>query len=173
MDPDNRRRTVLPALALLALAAAMPAFAVEAPCADAAKSRQFDFWIGEWDVTAGGGKAGDSKIEPILGGCVIQEHWSGAQGGAGSSFNFYNPETGKWHQKWVWKQGTSLDLEGGLENGKMMLAGQKKGSDGKTTRSRITWTPNADGTVRQLWESSSDDGKTWQVQFDGLYRRKK
>lgn len=173
MKLESRRRTVLPAFALLALAAALPSFAAEAPCADAVKSHQFDFWIGEWDVTAGGGNAGTNKIEPILGGCVLQENWKGAQGSEGKSFNFYNPETGKWHQKWVWKQGTSLDLEGGFENGKMSLQGHKKGNDGKTTRSRITWTPNADGTVRQLWESSSDGGKSWQVQFDGLYRRKK
>ena len=38
-------------------------------------------------------------------------------------------------------------------------------------RERIAWTPNADGTVRQLWESSKDDGKTWTVSFDGLYRK--
>jgi hypothetical protein len=25
--------------------------------------------------------------------------------------------------------------------------------------------------VRQLWESSKDDGKTWAVSFDGLYRK--
>jgi len=25
--------------------------------------------------------------------------------------------------------------------------------------------------VRQLWETSNDDGKTWAVSFDGLYRR--
>ena len=41
-----------------------------------------------------------------------------------------------------------------------------------TTLNRITWTPNKDGTVRQLWEASTDQGKTWQVAFDGLYRRK-
>jgi hypothetical protein len=25
--------------------------------------------------------------------------------------------------------------------------------------------------VRQLWETSTDDGKTWTVAFDGIYRR--
>ena len=37
-------------------------------------------------------------------------------------------------------------------------------------RERITWTPNADGSVRQHWETSTDDGKTWKTSFDGLYR---
>jgi hypothetical protein len=171
MKTDCRRLALLPAFFLLALAAS-PAAAAATSCSDAAKSHQFDFWIGDWDVSAGAGNAGTNKIEPILGGCVLQENWHGAQGGEGTSLNFYNPDTGKWHQKWVWKQGKALELEGGLENGKMVLEGQKKGSDGKTIRNRITWTPNADGTVRQLWESSGDEGKTWQVQFDGLYKRR-
>jgi hypothetical protein len=172
MKSDQHRLAVLPALLLLALTAAPAGAAPAASCADAAKSHQFDFWIGEWDVIAGGGNAGINKIEPILGGCVLQENWRGAQGGEGTSLNFYNPDTGKWHQKWVWKGGKTLELEGGLENGKMVMAGQQQGADGKTTRNRITWTPNADGTVRQLWESSADDGKSWQVQFDGLYKRR-
>ena len=38
-------------------------------------------------------------------------------------------------------------------------------------RNRITWTPNSDGTVRQLWEVSKDQGESWQTEFDGLYKR--
>jgi hypothetical protein len=37
---------------------------------------------------------------------------------------------------------------------------------------RLTFFNNPDGTVRQLWESSNDEGKTWQVAFDGLYRKR-
>ena len=36
---------------------------------------------------------------------------------------------------------------------------------------RITWTPANDGSVRQVWELSSDAGKTWTVLFDGRYVR--
>jgi len=38
---------------------------------------------------------------------------------------------------------------------------------------RITWSVNEDGSVRQLRESSTDSGKTWTVQFDGRYVRRK
>ena len=41
-----------------------------------------------------------------------------------------------------------------------------------TSLNRITWTPNQDGTVRQHWENSRDEGATWQTVFDGLYTRK-
>jgi hypothetical protein len=57
----------------------------QAPCVETAKNRQFDFWIGEWNVvsTNGGAVAGNSKIELILGSCVIQENWTGGLGHAG------------------------------------------------------------------------------------------
>jgi hypothetical protein len=38
---------------------------------------------------------------------------------------------------------------------------------------RITWAPQADGSVRQLWESSKDGGRTWSTAFDGKYVKKK
>jgi hypothetical protein len=37
------------------------------------------------------------------------------------------------------------------------------------TVQRITWSRETDGSVRQLWESSSDGGRTWAVAFDGRY----
>lgn len=39
-------------------------------------------------------------------------------------------------------------------------------------RHRVVWTPKPDGSVVQLWDTSDDDGKTWQVSFMGVYRRK-
>jgi hypothetical protein len=36
-------------------------------------------------------------------------------------------------------------------------------------RQRVTWTPRADGSVRQHWESSRD-GASWHTDFDGIYR---
>jgi hypothetical protein len=38
---------------------------------------------------------------------------------------------------------------------------------------RVTWTPNADGSVRQFWELSKDGGKTWSVVFDGRYAKRR
>ncbi len=149
------------------------------PCA-AAEHRQFDFWLGEWEVFEPTGKAvGQSRIESILGGCVIAEHWTSAGNppgaGDGRSFNLYNAQTGRWEQFWVDAGGTRLILNGNFVAGSMVLSGQQPKADPKTgvaQRERITWTPNSDGSVRQLWESSGDDGKTWTIAFDGQYRRK-
>lgn len=79
------------------LLAAVPVNAAEKPCS-APEHRQFDFWIGDWDVTAPDGKpAGKNRIEPILDGCALAEHWRGASGGAGHSYNVYDARRGVWH----------------------------------------------------------------------------
>jgi len=144
---------------------------VASRCSDVERAHEFDFWIGEWEVYSDDKLAGANSIRPILDGCVLQEMWSGAQGSAGSSLNFYNPQGGHWQQFWVWRNGTTLDLVGGLEDGRMVLQGDSVSRDGEALRNRITWTPNSDGTVRQLWEVSKDQGESWQSAFDGLYKR--
>jgi len=124
-------------------------------------------------VYANGQLAGTNHIEPILGGCVLQETWAGSSGSAGSSFNYYNPSTQKWHQFWVWRNGTTLPLlSGDYKDGKMTLRGEQAGKDGKIVKTRLTFHNNSDGTVRQHWEQSNDAGKTWKTAFDGLYKKK-
>jgi hypothetical protein len=134
--------------------------------------RQFDFWIGDWDVSSNDQPAGTNSIHPIHGGCALQENWQGAGPGglSGASFNIYDQATGQWHQTWVDSSGTLLQLDGGLVDGQMVLSGQRPQRDGSgRALHRITWTPNPDGTVRQFWEASTDDGANWTVLFDGLY----
>jgi len=40
---------------------------------------------------------------------------------------------------------------------------------GATTMHKMSFTPNSDGSVRQLWEQSRDGGKSWTIAFDGHY----
>jgi len=167
------RGTLRIGLVALVLGAAIGAVAAQQPSCSDDKAREFDFWIGEWEVSAKDKVAGHNSIQPILGGCVLQETWRGSGGSAGSSFNFYNPQTGSWHQFWVWRNGTTLELEGGYADGKMVLEGVSKDGEDRTVHNRITWYDNADGTVRQHWETSSDGGASWRAAFDGLYRKKK
>ena len=91
-----------------------------APCA-APQNRQFDFWVGDWEVTQPDGTvAGTNRVEIILGGCVLQENWESANGkSVGHSFNLYARD-GKWHQTWVDNSGLLLELVGGLEDGRMV-----------------------------------------------------
>ena len=41
---------------------------------------------------------------------------------------------------------------------------------GKSVVNKITWTNNADGTVRQLWETKTGEDD-WVTAFDGLYKK--
>jgi len=55
------------------------------PC-QAIEHRQFDFWVGQWDVFGPAGKkVGENKIELIADGCALLEQWSGNGGVTGKS----------------------------------------------------------------------------------------
>ncbi|MEP6848971.1 MAG: tetratricopeptide repeat protein, partial [Acidobacteriota bacterium] len=72
------------------------------PCKAKEEFRQFDFWIGDWDVkTPQGLPAGSSRVQLILGKCIIFENWSGGGGTNGKSFNIFDTNDNKWHQTWV------------------------------------------------------------------------
>jgi hypothetical protein len=145
--------------------------AARATC-DVAEYRQFDFWIGTWTVrTANGTVAGTNRIEPILGGCALLESWTANGPSRGRSLNSYDRGSGTWHQAWVDNAGTVLLLSGGLVNGEMVLEGERTLRDGTVQLERITWTPNSDGTVRQLWQASLSRGMRWTVVFDGTYTK--
>lgn len=139
---------------------------------DSEPHRQFDFWVGEWEVRTPDGKlAGVNRIEREYDGCVLHERYTTDRGFEGESLNSYSPGRQVWHQTWVDNQGTLLLLDGGLQGSSMVLEGETRAEDGQVTKHRISWTPNADGSVRQHWESTDAKGE-WSTAFDGLYTRK-
>lgn len=140
-----------------------------AQACQAEEHRRFDFWLGSWEVHAGGELAGRNEIRVVAGGCGLEESWTGAGGTRGTSLNYYDPADGRWHQLWVGSGGLILHLAGGLEDGSMVLTGERV-AEGERLRDRITWSPLPDGGVRQLWEVSRDGGETWSPAFDGRYR---
>jgi hypothetical protein len=173
----TRVSILLVAGTLLSLSGGIPVHAQNTPPAGCTRAeyRQFDFWIGEWNVMLPNGQiAGTNRITAINGGCGLREEWTGARGSTGTSLNAYDAGSGKWHQTWIGSDGVLLLLDGGLRDGAMEMTGQTTGTDGAKTLHRIRWTPiggTAPG-VRQLWESSNDAGKSWTVAFDGTYRKR-
>lgn len=148
--------------------------AEQAPPCSFPEHRQFDFWIGEWDVenTADGQVVGENTIRQIMNGCALEENWVGGQGGKGTSINAFHAPSGRWHQSWISDNGTFLLLDGGWKDGSMVLEGEMAGREGRTVMHRIAWTPGESGEVRQVWEFSRDAGDTWTLAFDGTYRPK-
>jgi hypothetical protein len=150
------------------------------PCT-AAPFRQFDFWLGEWEVfDPNGRKIGTNSITSTNDGCVLLESWTDMAGGTGSSFNFYENTTERWHQFWVNSSGnatplsaapdgTPMPMSGGLVDGKMVL----QSPPATRPRNRWTWSKAEGGKVRQHAEQSDDEGVTWRTTFDGLYVKAK
>lgn len=146
------------------------------PCADRPESRQFDFWIGDWDVTSNlnaGAPAGKSHVELIIGKCVIFENWTG-RGGSGKSFNAWNADLGCWQQNWMDDSGGVTNYtDGRLVDGAMRFLAEKKDAQGRWQKHRLTFFPLGPDEVRQLGEHSDDEGKTWTTDYDLDYRRAK
>ena len=147
-----------------------PAFADSAGC-EGGSYDEFDFWLGSWEVRDGDGNlAGQNRINREQAGCLLVESWRGAQGGIGTSLNFYNPVDDRWRQVWV-SPGTNIDISGTLTDGSMVLEGFITYlAPGKRYPFRGTWTPLEDGRVRQFFEESREEN-IWQPWFEGFYAR--
>ena len=156
-------------LALLLLCLCLPA-AATAACADLAY-KQFDFWLGDWNVSNTAGKLiGRDHVTRAFGGCVVQESWTSVEGGTGGSFSMYDSSRKLWHQTWVDSSGTLVVLEGNLKDGRMLLTGTQMDHEGKLEQTRMTWTQEG-GKIRQLWQASPDGGKTWNTIFEAIYSK--
>ncbi len=147
--------------------------AASRPCAALPEARQFDFWVGKWEVRNPQGQlAGTNEIQLILGKCVLLENWSGARGSSGKSINLYNQYKGYWQQTWVDDQGDVTEfVDGVYKDGVMRFRAETRGRDGKVLQRRLSFTKLAPGKVRQYSEQSSDGGKTWSTEYDLTYTK--
>jgi tetratricopeptide (TPR) repeat protein len=144
------------------------------PCMYSAEARQFDFWVGEWDVfNPQSQKSGTSVIQPIANGCGILENWRDVFGNEGKSINFYDTNTSKWYQYWIGSSGGPGRYAGVYADGALRYEGEPKTVNGARILSRLTFFNLDVNTVRQFAEVSNDDGKTWTTSYDFKYVRKK
>jgi len=142
------------------------------PCNDAAY-REFDFWIGDWEVQNPEGQVvGHNTIKVLLDGCLLLEDWSGLGGSKGISINYFDHRDNSWTQTYrdnTGNIGTWPNLIGALNDGAMVL----ESAPGATPMSRWIWTKISDDKVRQMAEVSNDEGETWTVVWDSFYIRQK
>ena len=141
------------------------------PCS-APGYRQFDFWIGDWDVY----DTGDAKpsmhirVERILDGCALRESYTDVNGMIGESLNVYDAARKTWQQTWATNRGQVLLLEGKLEGEKMVFRATEQTASGPLLW-RAAWIPQG-AEVRETAETSSDGGKTWKPKFDIIFRKR-
>ena len=136
-----------------------------APC-PAAEAHQFDFWLGDWDVTPTGSAPGARKARSHItaepGGCAVFEDFTDLAY-HGVSVNVYDPVTQQWYQTYVDTDHARLILVGGLVAGDMVLTAPDNAG-------RITWSSVGAASVRQHGEASTDGGQTWPTTtFDLTY----
>lgn len=163
---------------LMGFALALAQAGVQPPPAGACGTmnhRQFDFWVGEWEVTdrLSGQPAGTSHVERVYGGCALRENYA-ADGFRGGSLNTYWNGDGRWHQTWMDSAGAFRHFVGGLDgSGRMVMTAEQPhpAVAGKTRLIRLTFTPPGNGTVRQYSDYSDDGGVSWKLRYDFLYRR--
>ncbi len=147
------------------------------PCTTV-EQKQFDFWVGEWDLSWPGQKPGEvgrgtNSIKRILDGCVVQESFSGqAAHLRGTSVSTFDATAGKWKQTWVDNEGGYLDFAGGLKDGDFILQREASGKNGTKFLQRMVWKNISANELDWSWEASRDGGKSWRVQWPIHYKRK-
>lgn len=143
------------------------------PACTAPEHRQFDFWVGRWDVYPTGTQqlVAHSLIERLYADCVIRENWMPIRGGGGSSLNTWRPGERRWRQLWADSSNSWVDFSGGMEGDAMVLTASTPAPDGSPSLTRMTYTRNPDGSVRQAGANSRDGGHTWRASYDFTYVR--
>ncbi|APG61013.1 hypothetical protein [Christiangramia salexigens] len=134
---------------------------------------QFDFWVGDWEVfNTKGDKIGENLIKKLEDNCIINENWQSVSGNSGNSYNYFDPKDSTWNQLWLSNDGTILKLKGELVNNKMILKSEPVSSKKQVYYNQITWSPNSDGSVSQIWETYNTEDLLLNTLFNGIYKRK-
>jgi hypothetical protein len=135
-------------------------------------NHEFDFWLGEWDLTWGEEGTGTNRIERIMDGAVIQENFEGGDPPLrGMSVSVFSREDNRWHQCWVDNSGSYLDFIGDFADGRMIL--MRDGLvNGLPVAQRMVWFEITGKAFEWNWERSDDNGQTWKVLWNIHYRRK-
>ncbi|HEY3703936.1 MAG TPA: tetratricopeptide repeat protein [Terracidiphilus sp.] len=144
------------------------------PCDDP-EFRQFDFWLGDWDVvsTQDGIPRGTSHIAREMDGCAVWENWSSAGSPYfGKSYNTYNAALRRWEQFWVDNMAGTMFFHGELKDGVMDYWTEDiPQPNGTPLRRHLQFFNLGPDKVRQFSQGSRDGGKTWAVEYDLTYNR--
>ena len=145
----------------------------QSPPCSAPEFSQFDFWVGQWDLTWSDTAHGTNTITKDYDGCVIREDFDSAPSGLfkGMSVSTFNKNLGLWQQTWVDNQGAYLDFKGGWEEDKMVLSRSFIKKDSTTVYQRMVWYNITDDSFDWNWQGSKD-GENWNTLWHIEYKRR-
>ncbi len=163
----------------LVLLSALPAFAYGAGpgpgvCSTDPAERALDFWLGDWDISAPGGKPGStSHVALALDKCMVVEDWNDGRGHAGENLFAYSADDKVWRGMFVDNHGrVHVFSDGKVTDSGAEFFGPSLGENGATVLNRVQLIRENAGAMRQVWAKSTDQGKTWNTVFQGDYTRK-
>jgi hypothetical protein len=130
--------------------------------------RDFDFWVGDWDVSWGEDARGTNKVSHLFDGRAILEQFDGRPGIdlLGTSVSVYDSKSARWCQTWVDSERNYLLFEGAFADGGMDLR-----TTGDGVMYRMQWKDIEDDTLRWLWQRSREDAE-WETLWELRYARR-
>ncbi len=150
------------------------------PACTAPEARQFDFWIGEWnvqnwqrnpqlpnDATWYDTGVATNRVYAILDGCAIVEHWMGRLSYAtvhGFSVRAYDPEKDQWVLVLYWPQangGVFGTLEGIFQHGRGEFFNTYTNAQGQQVENRYSFSDISPDGFRWDAATSTDSRITW------------
>lgn len=152
----------------------------DAPCSTP-EARQFDFWLGDWDLTwpadQMGGESdeigrGRNSLTRLFDDCVIEENFMTEDAGfRGHSVSVYDVNAGLWRQTWVDSAGGYISLTGGMEDSVMVLATEPKATESGVVIHRMVFGDIESDSLEWAWQRTADGGGTWSDLWNISYRR--
>jgi len=103
---------------------------------------------------------------------VIVERWTGASGSAGMSMSFFDINRHVWGMVWNGDNNQSNDFEGTYSDGAMRFTGWVLDNEGKRLLASNVLQNVSPDTIRHIYSTSADNGKTWVVNSDGRFVRR-
>lgn len=148
-----------------------------------AESRQFDFWVGNWnvnlrvqqdDLSWKDSVKAEARVYPILFGKAVLELWD-SPNIKGYSLRYFDVKQGKWVLWLNWpgqNSSGSSSLTGSFRHGRGDFTSTNKKADGSTSISRYSFNDISPNSLRWDDSYSDDGGKTWRNQWIMEFTRK-
>jgi hypothetical protein len=147
------------------------------PCSADSSFQRLAFWVGDWEVVdTSGAHYATQRVRAVIDQCAITAQWTGHVGDKGMSISAYDVRARDWKQVYVSNQLPSATgvfirkSDPSYDGPGIRFVSLLDPPAANLSRSRITIMPLDDKRVMQLFESSSDGGKTWRTIFKGEHR---
>lgn len=143
------------------------------PTCIAPEAAQFDFWVGEWDLTWGENLRGTNSVRKLWNACTIEENFTDPNTNLqGKSWSVYDPKKKKWQQTWIDNNGSYMLFEGEFKDGQMLLSRQQSNAQGELQHFKMLFYNIAQNSFDWAWQQSKDNCQTWETLWQIHYQRR-